>query len=61
MWPVGLDLPILLLQIFYIYRNPKDVAVSQYYFFQMIHHFKGSFDEFAELFLAEKSEFAKVD
>ena len=37
----------------YITRNPKDVCVSFYHYCRMVHNIKGSFDEFAELFLQE--------
>ncbi|XP_001863521.2 sulfotransferase family cytosolic 1B member 1 [Culex quinquefasciatus] len=35
----------------YIARNPKDLAVSYYYYCQLIHQTDGSFEEFCDIFL----------
>ncbi|XP_048505631.1 luciferin sulfotransferase-like [Athalia rosae] len=38
-------------KIIYVTRNPKDACVSFYYYCKLLHGLKGTFEEFAELFL----------
>ena len=48
-----------LFQIIYIARNPKDVAVSLYYFtlsFKPITRYDGKFEDFCDLFIEDKGK-----
>ena len=48
-----------LFQIIYIARNPKDVAVSLYYFtlsFKPITRYDGKFEDFCNLFIEDKGK-----
>ncbi|XP_043265449.1 luciferin sulfotransferase [Colletes gigas] len=40
-------------KVIYVARNPKDTCVSFYHFCRMFHNSKGSFEDFAELFLED--------
>lgn len=42
-------------KIIYVSRNPKDMCVSYYHYCRLLHDFRGSFEEFAELFLQGKA------
>ncbi|XP_053975783.1 luciferin sulfotransferase [Hylaeus volcanicus] len=42
-------------KIIYIARNPKDTCVSFYHFCRIFHNIKGSFEDFAELFLEDSA------
>ncbi|XP_030749806.1 sulfotransferase family cytosolic 1B member 1-like [Sitophilus oryzae] len=45
-------------KIIYISRNPKDTCVSYYYFSKLIKDFDGTLDEFCNLFLRGKINYA---
>ncbi|XP_015516478.1 luciferin sulfotransferase-like [Neodiprion lecontei] len=40
-------------KIIYVTRNPKDTCVSFYHYCKLMHDIRGSFEEFAELFLQD--------
>ncbi|XP_058812239.1 luciferin sulfotransferase [Topomyia yanbarensis] len=42
-------------KMIYIARNPKDLAVSYYYYCQLIHQTGGSFEDFCDIFLADQA------
>ncbi|XP_034178892.1 sulfotransferase 2 [Osmia lignaria lignaria] len=42
-------------KIIYVARNPKDTCVSFYHYCRKFHNMKGSFEEFAELFLDDST------
>ncbi|KAI4491865.1 hypothetical protein M0804_003257 [Polistes exclamans] len=42
-------------KIIYITRNPKDTCVSFYHYCKIFHNIKGSFEDFAELFMNENA------
>ncbi|KAJ1531903.1 hypothetical protein ONE63_000547 [Megalurothrips usitatus] len=42
-------------RVVYVARNPKDMCVSYYHHCRLIYNMKGSFEEFAELFLQDKA------
>lgn len=44
------------LQVVYVARNPKDMCVSYYHHCRHVYNMKGSFEEFAELFLQDKGK-----
>ena len=43
----------------YVYRNPKDVAVSYFHFARVLSYvqYAGPFERFAKLFIRDKGEF----
>ncbi|XP_065201615.1 luciferin sulfotransferase-like isoform X2 [Planococcus citri] len=41
-------------KIIYVYRNPKDVVISQYHFVCMINGYEGTFEEWAEIFIRDE-------
>ncbi|XP_055683255.1 luciferin sulfotransferase-like [Lutzomyia longipalpis] len=47
-------------KIIYIARNPKDLCVSYYYYCTLIHGLNGTFDEFCECFLANRTPIGSV-
>ncbi|KAK3926899.1 Luciferin sulfotransferase [Frankliniella fusca] len=42
-------------RVVYVARDPKDMCVSYYHHCRLIYNMKGSFEEFAELFLQDKA------
>ncbi|XP_058454540.1 luciferin sulfotransferase [Malaya genurostris] len=42
-------------KMIYIARNPKDLAVSYYYYCQLIHQTSGSFEDFCNIFLDDQA------
>ena len=53
-----------LFQIIYIARNPKDVAVSLYYFtlsFKPITRYDGKFEDFCNLFVEDKGKVSFIE
>lgn len=51
--PIQMD--IVRPKMIYIARNPKDLAVSYFYYCQLIHQTGGSFEELCEMFLADNA------
>lgn len=44
------------MQVVYVARNPKDMCVSYYHHCRHVYNMKGTFEEFAELFLQDKGK-----
>lgn len=45
-----------LFQIIYTARNAKDTCISYFHHCQLLEGYKGSFDEFAQLFITDSRE-----
>lgn len=46
---------MIVFQIVYVARNPKDMCVSYYHYCILVHSMRGTFEEFCDLFLKDKA------
>ncbi|XP_039285780.1 luciferin sulfotransferase [Nilaparvata lugens] len=54
------QLTIVKPKIVYVARNPKDMCVSYYHYCKLVHNLDGPFEDFCELFLANKAPYGPI-
>lgn len=47
-------------QVIYVYRNPKDAAISFFHHYRMLNNYKGTLDLFLEAFVQDKGKKACI-
>ncbi|XP_073967679.1 luciferin sulfotransferase-like [Choristoneura fumiferana] len=47
-------------KVIYTSRNPKDLVVSYYHYFTLVHGLKGTFEDFCDIFMKDRAPFGPV-